>query len=364
MSDSQRIIGGGGQQAVNQRNVGLDIVRTIACLSVIASHYFLHSKFNTATFQGPSMFIQGMLSSMIIGSDLYMILTGFLCCNKIPNRKFYMSGIKVLLSYIFFSILTIIVNIYYFHTGMTWKSGLMGILNFSTIPYAWYIEMWIGLFILAPFINMWYKALPTKKSKLQLIIILLLISGLPDFFNRYGMYIVPAFWEGIYPIAFYLTGCFLREYRPSFNRLKLALFILAIISINSFATIISGHNTYLHIIGDRNGLFMASLAIAIFLISYNITMNNGIAKGIFRTISLRSLDIFLSSAIFDFYLYPYFMEHYFRDQSQFGIYYFVIVPLIFAICFVVASVKRIIFDLLQKPLTALNIPIQLQNKAA
>ncbi len=224
--------------------------------------------------------------------------------------------------------------------------------------------MWIGLFILAPFINMWYKALPTKKSKLQLIIILLLISGLPDFFNRYGMYIVPAFWEGIYPIAFYLTGCFLREYRPSFNRLKLALFILAIISINSFATIISGHNTYLHIIGDRNGLFMASLAIAIFLISYNITMNNGIAKGIFRTISLRSLDIFLSSAIFDFYLYPYFMEHYFRDQSQFGIYYFVIVPLIFAICFVVASVKRIIFDLLQKPLTALNIPIQLQNKAA
>lgn len=363
-AENQQVIGGGIQKTVNQRNAGLDIVRTIACLSVIASHYFLHSKFNTATFQGPSMFIQGMLSSMVIGSDLYMILTGFLCCNKNPNKKFYMSGIKVLLSYIFFSILTIIVNIYYFHTGMTWKSGLMGILNFSTIPYAWYIEMWIGLFILAPFINIWYKALQSKKCKLQLIIILLLLSGIPDFFNRYGLYIVPAFWEGIYPIAFYLTGYFLREYRPSFNKLKLALLILAIISINSLATIVSGHNTYLHIIGDRNGLFMSTLAIAIFLISYNVAVDSNIAKGIFRTISLRSLDIFLSSAIFDFYLYPYFMEHYFRDQAQFGIYYFVIVPLIFVICFIVASVKRVIFALLQRPLTALNIPIQLQNKAA
>lgn len=361
---NQQLIGGGTQQPAYQRNAGLDIVRTIACLSVIASHYFLHSKFNTAPFDGPSMFLQGMLSSMVIGSDLYMILTGFLCSNKTPNKKFYMSGIKVLLSYIFFSILTIIVNIYYFHTGMTWKSGLMGILNFSTIPYAWYIEMWIGLFILAPFINIWYKALHNKKSKLQLIAILLLISGLPDFFNRYGLYIVPAFWEGIYPIAFYLTGCFLREYRPSFNKLKLSLFILAIVSINSLVTVVSGHDTYLHIIGDRNGIFMSSLAIALFLICYNVTVDNGLAKGIFQTISLRSLDIFLSSAIFDFYLYPYFMENYFRDQAQFGIYYFIIVPLIFAICFIVASIKRIIFYLLQKPLTALNIPIQLQNKAA
>ena len=93
---NQQLIGGGTQQPAYQRNAGLDIVRTIACLSVIASHYFLHSKFNTAPFDGPSMFLQGMLSSMVIGSDLYMILTGFLCSNKTPNKKFYMSGIKVL----------------------------------------------------------------------------------------------------------------------------------------------------------------------------------------------------------------------------------------------------------------------------
>ena len=115
------------------------------------------------------MFFQGMLTSIVIGSDLYMILTGFLCSNKTFGKQFYKSGIKVILSYIFFSLLTIIVNVYLFHTGITWKSGLLGIFSFSTIPYAWYIEMWIGLFLLAPFINIWYKALPSKKMKIYLI---------------------------------------------------------------------------------------------------------------------------------------------------------------------------------------------------
>lgn len=45
------------------------------------------------------MFLQGMLQSFEIGSDLYMILTGFLCCNKLFGLKFYRSGLKVVLSY-------------------------------------------------------------------------------------------------------------------------------------------------------------------------------------------------------------------------------------------------------------------------
>ncbi len=87
---------------LKQHSAGLDIVRTIACITVIASHYFLYTDFNTSEFVGVSMFLQGMLSSIVIGSDLYMILTGFLCCNKTIGKDFYLSGVKVLLSYVFF----------------------------------------------------------------------------------------------------------------------------------------------------------------------------------------------------------------------------------------------------------------------
>jgi len=348
-------------QEQRKRSAGLDIVRTIACLTVIASHYFLYTDFNVSEFSGISMFFQGMLTSIVIGSDLYMILTGFLCSNKTFGKQFYKSGIKVILSYIFFSLLTIIVNVYLFHTGMTWKSGLLGIFSFSTIPYAWYIEMWIGLFLLAPFINIWYKALPSKKMKIYLICLLFALSIFPDFFNRYGFYIIPKYWENIYPLAFYLTGSFIREYRPEIPRKILLTFAFCILLISPCVTLITGHPTFLHIIGDRNGAFIASLAIAIFLCFYKYDIDNNCLKSIFKMISLRSLDIFLCSAIFDYYIYPLFREKYFVNQSQFGLFYFIIIPLIFILCYSVASIKRLFFSLAGKILTRFNIDIALQS---
>lgn len=330
-----------------RRSPGLDIVRTIACLTVIGSHFFLYTSFKTTVYSGLSMFLQGVLTSIVIGSDLYMILTGFLCANKTIGRNFYLSGIKVLASYIFFSILTIAVKKYLFHEPLGWGTGLMGILSFSTIPYAWYIEMWIGLFIMAPFLNIWYKALPSRRMKISLILILFAFSALPDNLNRYGLYIVPAFWRNIYPVAFYFAGCFVREYRPRLPRRKLLTTLLCVILIGPVLNLFIPYPTFLHFTGTRSGFFMSATAILIFLTFYNVDITSKSATWIFKMISLRSLDIFLCSSIFDAYIYPFFMERYFVDQAQFGKFYLVIVPLIFAGCYIIASVKRWLFDLLQ-----------------
>lgn len=345
-----------------KRSAGLDVVRTIACLTVIGSHFFLYTDFNSSQFSGVSMFLQGMLSSIAIGSDLYMILTGFLCCHKTLNRKFYQSGIKVILSYVFFSLITIAVNVHLFHTGMTWTSGLLGILSFSTIPYAWYIEMWIGLFLMAPFLNIWYKALPSNNVKLRLILLLFALSAFPDFFNRYGFYIMPQYWENVYPLAFYFTGCYIRENKPILPKRIILTIALFITLISPSITLISGHQTFLHIIGDRNGIFIATLAILIFLTVYDLDIKSDLLKRWFKMISLRSLDIFLCSAILDYYLYPLFKSHYYINQSQYGIFYFVIIPLIFTICYLIASIKRIFFNIIDKILNATGISITLQSQ--
>lgn len=299
---------------------------------------------------------------MAIGSDLYMILTGFLCCNKVFGASFYKSGIKVIISYLFFSVFTIVVNVYVFHTGMTWKSGLLGILSFTTIPYAWYIEMWIGLFLMAPFLNIWYKALPSRKMKLYLIGLLLALAAFPDFFNRYGFELVPAYWKQIYPIGFYFIGCFLREYRPTVPRLHVLIMVVLITMIAPGVTMAVHYPTFLHILGTRSGVFIAALAIGIFLLVYNIDIKSSFTRNIFKMISLRSLDIFLCSAVFDSFIYPLFKNLYFVNQSQYGLFYFIIIPLIFVLCYIVASFKRIFFNIVARLLAPLGLKVALQSK--
>lgn len=345
------------------RRCGLDIVRTIACASVIGSHFFLYTDFNKTAFDSPEMFFQGMLSSIIIGSDLYMMLTGFLCMNKTFGKKFYFSGIKVLASYLFFSILTIILGIYLSNNGMTWRKGILGIFSFSTIPYAWYIEMWIGLFIMAPFLNIWYKALPTRRMKQWLILILFLLTAPPDFLNRYDMYLWPQFWKGIYPVMFYFIGCYVHEYSPKFDRRVLGMLILAILLVGPVFNTVVSHPTYLHIIGGRSGIFIGPLAILIFLCFYDMNISGKFGKELFKSISLRSLDIFLCSATLDALIYPWFRAHVFINQSQYLKWYFVIIPTIFIIAFGIASAKRILFCGADRLIAPLNLGFRLQNVA-
>lgn len=326
-----------------KRSVGLDIVRTIACVTVIISHFFLFTKFNKVPFEGISLYLQGMLNSLPIGSDLYMMLTGFLCMNKVFGKSFYKSGLKVVISYVFISLLTIAVNRYYFGMDMSWSKGLMGILSFSTIPYAWYIEMWIGLFLLSPFFNILYKAIPSKRQKQAIILILFFLTALPDFGNRYGLYIFPAYWEDFYPLMFYLIGCYIREYQPNISKWKLAVFALVLVNIAPLFNLIISHDDYIHIIGDRNGIVLIPLSVTIFLMFYNVSIKSEIGKTCLKGISLRSLDIFLCSAVFDHAIYPYFISKYFVDQSQFGAYIFIIIPLIFGLSFTIATIKRALF---------------------
>lgn len=263
--------------------------------------------------------------------------------NKKFGISFYKTGVKVILSYVFFSILTIAVNRYYFGQELTWSTGLLGILSFHTIPYAWYIEMWIGLFLLAPFFNILYKSIPTKREKQALIFIIFLLTAFPDFGNRYGLYLFPAYWEQIYPLMFYMIGCYIREYQPNFKKWKLTLLVLSLVNISPIFNLIVDYTKYIQIIGDRNGIVLIPLSVAIFLLFYNVGVKSQIGKACLKGISLRSLDIFLCSAVFDYGIYPYFIDHYYVNQSQFGFYVFVIIPLIFGLSFIIATLKRAIF---------------------
>ena len=86
--------------------------------------------------------------------------------------------------------------------------------------------MWIGLALLTPFLNYLWKAIPSLKEKLLLIISLFVMTSLPDLCNRYGMYVFPAYFaKACYPLMFYFIGTFIREYQPIIKT-RIGLFVI------------------------------------------------------------------------------------------------------------------------------------------
>ena len=341
------------KESPSQRICGLDMIRVCAIFFVIAGHFFsINTSFKNVPFTGISMFIQGMMHSIfMVGVPLFIMLTGYLNINKTPTKKYYRGMIRVLAAYTIFSIATIAFRKFYLDENLSLVQWILKIFNYSAIPYAWYIEMWIGLALLTPFLNYLWKAIPSLKEKLLLIASLFVMTSLPDLCNRYGMYIFPAYFaKACYPLMFYFIGTFIREYQPTIKNCIGMVFIFSITLINPLSNIIvlRGTHDIVEVCGGPGGVFYPWIAIAIFLMLYRRDIQVQPIKKWITHCSMVSLEMYLCCYIFDKLYYPWFKEHFYVTQSQILAWFFVIVPLCFLSSYLVATVYNLLKDLIQK----------------
>ncbi len=334
---------------IGGRFIGIDIVRTVAIFSVIAGHFWvLNTPYCKVDFDGSfSMFVQGMgYFFFAIGVPLFLLMTGYLNYKKVTFDKKYLKGIlKVIYAYLFFSALTYLFRTYYLHENIGIIGGIKKTLDFSLIPYAWYIEMWIGLYLITPFLNLGYQAISNRDQKKVLILLLYLMTALPNFCNRHGMHLVPSFWSCLYPIMFFMIGRYVREYNPKCSLKVLGLAALLPCLINPlFSTfVVSGRPLMLIAGNSSSGLFGTIQAVAVFLLLYKLDIQNGVAKWCVNRVALLSLDIYLACYMVDQLVYPIFISHFYQNQQQFGCWFFVIAPLILVVSAILAQVKEWIF---------------------
>lgn len=332
------------------RIAGLDLIRVFASLFTIAGHFFgLNTSFGTTIYDGSiSLFIQSVANFILKGTPFFMLLSGYLLSTKNFDNKYYKRGIKVILSYIFFSIITILFRKYYLLEDLTWGKWFLKILDYSAIPYAWYIEMWIGLFLMSPFLNLLYRNIENKRRKILFIGILILLTSLPSVTNRYSLHILPGYWSNIYPLTFYFIGAFIKEYKPHCS-FKIGIPIVLLISMINpiFNSLFVSNHTLIQIAGDPYGIFGLTNSVIIFILFYDININNPKIKTILSKFAQSTLGIYLCCYIFDALYYPIFIKHFFVSQQQFGPFFFIIVPLIFLSSFIVAEIKQYIFRILR-----------------
>ena len=332
----------------SQRICGLDLIRVVAIFFIIAGHFlFVNTPYMKTPMHGVAMFLQNMmLSVFFVGAPLFMMLTGYLNINKMPTTKYYKGMVRVLVAYLIFSIVTILFRTYYLGEEQNIVQWVLAILSYSAIPYAWYIEMWIGLALLTPFLNYMWHAIPTMKHKLLLIAILFVLTALPDlssrFFPRY-------FAQACYPLMFFFMGTFIREYQPTIKTWLGIVVIILISMVNPIATILllGSDSVDLGLAGGPGGVFYTWIAVAIFLMLYRCDISVKPIKRWVTHCSMVSLEMYLCCWMFDQLYYPWFKEHFYESQAQFLPWFMVIVPLVFISSYLVASMYNALRNIVQ-----------------
>lgn len=336
---------GGG---VTYRNINIDLIKVIAVFLVISVHFFLNTNFYVTPIIGKNMYSAVFFRTLcMMCVPLFMITTGYLMRKKELSKSYYLSLARVLISYFIYVILFILFYYRFFNQEITLSYILFELLDFNSTGYSWYVEMYIGLFLLIPFLNTSYNNL-NKKSKKILIGTLLLLTSAPGLFNIKHT-ITMDYWISLFPFTYYFIGAYISEYKEDFKILPLSLIFIITLIISSLLNIYMSHNTNFiwSVYNDWASIFNVLTTISFFTIITKLNLNKipYVLKKIIIKLSTLSFAAYLASHLVDKYIYTI----YFESSLTCGIAnYFKAVPCIFIGSMIIAYFINLLYEVVDK----------------
>lgn len=287
------------------RNPSMDIIRCFALFCVIGVHFFLYSGFYDISVNSLSMFLLTLIRNFfMICVPLFIVLSGYLLRNKLPSIGYYLRIVRILSIYVLASFCCAIYRYNFTFTEFSMIGAIidtiLGIFSYSTAPYGWYIEMYLGLFLLIPYLNILFKQLPSKKHKNYLLAFLVFLTA-GSSLNYIKLF--PTYWASMYPITYYLIGSYLAEYplkiRKSSNLLLIGLLLIISGSVSFYH---SNGSTFMwsHWSGHASLVTtLQTILVFTFLAQRNYTRLSSKSGNFLSHISNCCLGAYLVSWIFD-----------------------------------------------------------------
>lgn len=304
-----------------QRNPAMDVIRCVALFSVISVHFFLHTGFYDTYLVGSALYLfMQIRAASTVCVPLFLLLSGYLMKNKVASRQYYSKLIKIVSLYMMASGCC-----YLYRNGLsgTLISFLLETLDYKAASYSWYMEMYFGLFLLIPYLNVLYKGLSTERSRRGLIVTLLIMTAFTEVINCFylspeigwqltndieiSQTFLPNWWQGIYPLTYYFLGAYLKDHPLKISRKGNILLLLAVMFGNgTWNYIVNYGKEFMYGTWQSWGsILVLTQSVLLFnlLAGMNFKYLAGKPAKILSRMSELSLSAFLVSWIFDDLIY-------------------------------------------------------------
>lgn len=136
----------------------MDIILFFAMYFVIFVHSTTFNKFSKAGMGTFVLFLCGMHGyTSFTCCSLIMMLSGYLLKQKKLTASYYSKLIVIVIEYLLCSLVDVIFRVKYLKQNLCNLSIIHGFFTFSNAPNLWYANMYIGLFLFALYLNVFYN---------------------------------------------------------------------------------------------------------------------------------------------------------------------------------------------------------------
>ena len=286
------------------RQSGPDLIRSVACFFVVGAHFYLNMGYYDVPMDGAKMFVMTACRWLFVTAvPLFFMLTGYFKRNKKATGEHYMALVPLVVAYVVISVgKMILYNRLY---GKIYGIKEMFI-NLGNYQIAWYMGLYLCVFLLIPFLNKAWYSLDEKEQNILIGTLVFLCTIYPVF-----NYIAPSYFTGIYPVLFYFLGIAVRERKWRPNRILLLAVLVFTVCLEAFISMkFTSTGTFdWNLISTADGtygtLFISVCTVCIFLIFYDVKITNRAVCAILASISSVSFEIYLFAGAYDAIIYGY-----------------------------------------------------------
>lgn len=327
------------------RIAGIDIIKALAALFVVSIHQLGQTHILAMDMAGARAFVIMLYRYMVMSCvPLFIMATGYLQCKKTADKRFYKGIIPIIITYFFTTAVCVAVG-GLLGDELTVSGVIVKTLNFTQNGYAWYVEMFIGLYLLIPFLNMACGG--TRRQRLIFIGVLAFLTILPSvpiIFSSDDLWldITPDYWSAFYPVLYYAAGAYIREYQPKLNKgINLLLIAAAVFMPAATEFIKAGGGEFVdYVFNGFNSLSAFLIAVFIFLFLYDTDIKLKPLKTVIVSVSSCTLELYLLSFIVERAVYSFFDA---RFGKSFPMRLWVMIAAVFVLSYTAALATKLVF---------------------
>lgn len=218
------------------RNLGIDIlcclgVMLLLCLQYIDAIGYFEEPVASWSYAAPIAWRMFCLS----GAAVLSAGTGYILSSKKYTAGYFKIFIRLLYVYVVCSLVAILMRLTLLQEEMTFPEILQAFLRFKTTDTSSFAGMYFGILLAAPFLNAAIQGLPNRNARLLFLCLTTAFGTLQPILYIEGIYLLPEWCLGLFPVAAYVAGAYLKRY---LKKRHIPVFLLAMLMLIAAETAI------------------------------------------------------------------------------------------------------------------------------
>ena len=222
--------------AEKERNLGIDIlcclgVMMLLCLQYIDAIGYFNEPVSSWATAAPIAWRMFCLA----GAAVLSAGTGYILSSKKYSMGYFKIFIRLIYVYVICSAVAIAMRLTLLQEEMTVPEILQAFLRFKTTDTSSFAGMYFGILLAAPFLNAAIQGLPNRNARLLFLCLATAFGTLQPVLYIEGIYLLPEWCLGLFPVAAYVAGAYLKRY---LKKRHIPMFLLAMLLLIAAETAI------------------------------------------------------------------------------------------------------------------------------